>query len=69
MAFTDKFIQRPVLALVVSSLLLLLGGTALSRVKLREFPELERSVIYIETLYRGASARTAVFLRTSSIAS
>jgi multidrug efflux pump len=58
MAFTDHFIKRPVLAIVVSSLLLLLGGTALSRVNVREFPELERSVIYIETFYRGASART-----------
>ncbi len=58
MAFTDHFIQRPVLAIVVSSLLLLLGGTALSRVNIREFPELERSVIYVETSYRGASART-----------
>ena len=58
MSFTDKFIQRPVLAIVVSSLLLLLGGTALSRISLREFPELERSVIYIETIFPGASART-----------
>ena len=58
MAFTDHFIRRPVLAIVVSSLLLLLGGTALSRVQVREFPELERSVIHVTTLYRGASART-----------
>ncbi|CAA0101531.1 Multidrug resistance protein MexB [Halioglobus japonicus] len=58
MAFTDHFIQRPVLAIVISSLLLLLGGTALSRVNIREFPELERSVVYVETAYRGASART-----------
>ena len=58
MAFTDHFIKRPVLAIVVSSLLLLLGGTALSRINLREFPEIERSVIYIETAFRGASART-----------
>jgi len=58
MAFTDHFIRRPVLAIVVSSLLLLLGGTALSRVQVREFPELERSVIRVTTLYRGASART-----------
>lgn len=57
-AFTDVFIQRPVLAIVISSLLLLLGSTALSRINLREFPELERSVIYVETLYPGASART-----------
>jgi len=56
--FTDTFIRRPVLALVISSLILLLGGTALTRVSLREFPDLERSVIYIETVYRGASART-----------
>ncbi|MEZ5572637.1 MAG: efflux RND transporter permease subunit [Halioglobus sp.] len=58
MRFTDHFIQRPVLAIVISCLLLLLGGTALSRVNVREFPELERSVIYVETIYRGASART-----------
>ena len=58
MAFTDHFIRRPVLALVVSSLLLLLGGTALSRVNLREFPELERSVINVFTIYQGASAPT-----------
>ncbi len=58
MAFTDHFIKRPVLAIVISSLVLLLGATSLSRVSIREFPELERSVIYIETYYPGASART-----------
>ena len=56
--FTDIFIQRPVLAIVISSLLLLLGGTSLSSVGVREFPELERSVINVTTSYRGASART-----------
>ncbi|TDG12103.1 multidrug efflux protein [Seongchinamella unica] len=58
MRFTDVFIQRPVLAIVVSSLLLLLGGASLSKVGLRQFPALERSVIYINTYYPGASART-----------
>jgi hydrophobe/amphiphile efflux-1 (HAE1) family protein len=57
-AFTDTFIQRPVLAVVVSSLLLLLGAASMSRVGIREFPELERSVIRVDTVYRGASART-----------
>lgn len=57
-SFTDLFIKRPVLALVVSSLLMLLGGASLTRVDIREFPELERAVIYVETYYRGASART-----------
>ncbi len=58
MKFTDLFIQRPVLAIVVSSLLLLLGTASAFRVGVREFPELERSVIYVETYYPGASART-----------
>jgi multidrug efflux pump len=57
-AFTDTFIQRPVLAIVVSCLLLLLGTASLFRVGVREFPELERSVIHVDTVYRGASART-----------
>ena len=58
MRFTDTFIQRPVLALVVSSLLLLLGAASMTRVGVREFPELERGVISVDTIYRGASART-----------
>ncbi len=58
MRFTDHFIQRPVLAIVVSALLLLLGSASASRVEVREFPELERSVITVRTVYRGASART-----------
>ena len=58
MNFTDIFIKRPVLAIVVSSLLVLLGGASLSNIQLREFPELERSVIYVETIFQGASART-----------
>jgi len=57
-SFTDVFIKRPVLAIVISALLLLLGGQAASRLSVREFPELERSVIHVETVYSGASART-----------
>ncbi|MGB1139512.1 MAG: efflux RND transporter permease subunit [Halioglobus sp.] len=58
MNFTDIFIKRPVLAIVVSSLLVLLGGASLSSIKLREFPEIERSIITVNTIYNGASART-----------
>lgn len=58
MRFTDHFIKRPVLAIVVSALLLIAGLASLSKVALREFPELERSVIYVQTVYPGASART-----------
>lgn len=58
MKFTEHFIRRPVLATVVSALLLLLGTASAFRVGVREFPELERSVINVQTVYRGASART-----------
>ena len=58
MKFTDLFITRPVLAIVVSALLLLVGLQSASQLSIREFPELERSVITVETLYPGASART-----------
>ncbi len=58
MRFTDTFIQRPVLALVVSALILLLGIAAANRTSIREFPEVERSVIRVVTVYPGASARS-----------
>lgn len=58
MSFTDIFIRRPVLAIVVSALILLLGMQAASRLSVREFPELEHSVIHVETVFAGASART-----------
>jgi hydrophobe/amphiphile efflux-1 (HAE1) family protein len=58
MRFTDHFIERPVLAVVISALLLVLGLASLERVTLREFPALERSLIDVETIYPGANART-----------
>jgi multidrug efflux pump subunit AcrB len=38
-AFTDLFIRRPVLATVVSLLILLIGGMAALRLQVRQFPE------------------------------
>lgn len=58
MRFTDIFIRRPVLAIVVSALLLIAGLASLQKVTLREFPELERSVISVTTVYPGANSRT-----------
>ena len=58
MRFTDHFINRPVLAVVISALLVILGGASLARVTLREFPALERSIITVDTAYPGANART-----------
>ncbi len=58
MTFTDLFIKRPVLAVVVSALLLIAGLASLSKITLREFPEIERSIISVTTVYPGANSRT-----------
>ena len=67
MSPTDLFIKRPVLALVISSLILLLGSASMFRVPVREFPKLEKNVIEIMTFYRGASARTVQGLVTTPL--
>jgi len=54
--FTDYFIRRPILSFVISSLLVLLGVQAFFNVQIRQYPELETSVITITTAYPGASA-------------
>ncbi|HEX2549155.1 MAG TPA: efflux RND transporter permease subunit, partial [Gammaproteobacteria bacterium] len=56
MRFTDLFIKKPVLASVVSLLILFLGLRAMSELPLRQFPKMQNSVITITTSYPGASA-------------
>lgn len=56
MMFTDLFIKRPVLATVVSLVILLLGLKSIDSLELRQFPKLQNSQITIETAYPGASA-------------
>jgi len=55
-AFTDLFIRRPVLASVVSLLILLVGGMAAFKLQIRQFPETSNTTITITTTYPGASA-------------
>ena len=50
-AFTDLFIRRPVLASVVSLLILLVGGMAAFRLQVRQFPETSNTTITITTTY------------------
>ncbi len=54
--FTDYFIKRPVMSLVISTLIVLLGVQAFFDVQVRQYPELETSVITVTTAYPGASA-------------
>jgi len=55
MSFTDIFIRRPVLALVVSLLILLIGLRAMLGLPIRQFPKLSNTTITITTIYPGAS--------------
>jgi multidrug efflux pump len=56
MKFTDIFIQRPVLAIVVSLLILILGVQAGTNLTVRQYPRSDISVITINTVYVGANA-------------
>ena len=56
MAFTDIFIRRPVLASVVSLLILLVGLSAAFNLPVRQYPELTNTTITITTIYPGANA-------------
>src|SRR5690349_11803158 len=56
MNLTDIFIKRPVLACVISLLILLFGMRAMYTLELRQFPKMNDSVIKITTAYPGASA-------------
>ncbi|MDE2363586.1 MAG: efflux RND transporter permease subunit [Hyphomicrobiales bacterium] len=55
-AFTDLFIRRPVLASVVSLLILLIGAQAGFKLQIRQYPELKQTTITITTTYPGANA-------------
>ncbi len=56
MKFTDIFIQRPVLAIVVSLLILIAGIQAGTNLSVRQYPRSDIAVIKIETVYVGANA-------------
>ena len=56
MRFTDIFIQRPVLATVVSLLILLLGARAAMEMEIRQYPELESTTVTVTTAYPGAGS-------------
>jgi len=56
MVFTDIFIRRPVLATVVSLLILLVGLQAVLKLPVRQYPELSSTTITVTTTYPGANA-------------
>jgi multidrug efflux pump len=56
MRFTDIFIKRPVLATVVSLLILVIGVQAGFKLPIRQYPEMANTTITVSTIYPGANA-------------
>ena len=55
-SFTDIFIRRPVLALVVNLVILIAGFQAIRSLNFRQYPRSENASITVRTVYVGASA-------------
>jgi multidrug efflux pump len=55
-SFTDLFIRRPVLAIVVNLVILIAGFSAIRSLTVRQYPRSENATVTITTTYVGASA-------------
>ena len=56
MNLSEFFIKKPVFCFVLASFLILVGYLSLKELPLRQFPDIERSEITIDTIYPGASS-------------
>jgi len=54
--FTDLFVKRPVLAIVVNLVILIAGLQAIRSLSVRQYPRSDIAVISVSTVYVGASA-------------
>src|SRR5437016_5594514 len=55
-SFTDLFIKRPVLAMVVSFVILIAGLQAMKTINIRQYPRSDIAAITVTTVYVGADA-------------
>ncbi len=55
-SFTDIFIRRPVLAVVVNLVIVIAGLQAIRTLNVRQYPRMENATITVKTVYVGASA-------------
>ncbi len=56
MKFTDLFIKRPVLAMVVSLVILIAGLQSIRSLSVRQYPRSDIAIVQITTVYVGANA-------------
>src|SRR5881397_1901680 len=56
MKFTDLFVKRPVLAVVVNLVILIAGLQAIRSLSVRQFPRSDIAIVQVTTAYVGANA-------------
>jgi multidrug efflux pump len=56
MSFTDLFIRRPVIAIVVNLIIVIAGVQAIRSLNVRQFPRNDNAVVTVTTVYVGANA-------------
>src|SRR3954464_3013798 len=56
MRFTDLFVKRPVLAIVVNLVILIAGLQAIRSLSIRQYPRSDIAVVQVTTVYVGANA-------------
>jgi multidrug efflux pump len=56
MLISDVSVRRPVFAAVISLILVIVGGMAATTMPMREYPDIQRPIVSIDTSYRGAAS-------------
>ena len=56
MVLSSLSIKRPVLAMVMSLMIVLLGVISFDRLPVREYPNIDKPIMSVRTVYKGASA-------------
>src|ERR1700682_4119756 len=56
MKFTDLFVKRPVLAVVVNLVILIAGLQAIRSLSVRQYPRSDIAIVQVTTVYVGANA-------------
>ena len=56
MHISETTVRRPVLATVISMFLVLIGLVSYDKLTIREYPDIDKPVVTVTTIYRGASA-------------
>ncbi|MCF3649424.1 efflux RND transporter permease subunit [Synoicihabitans lomoniglobus] len=57
-SFTDLFVRKPVIALVVNIAILVVGLVSYNQLNTRQYPRSDSAVVNVSTIYFGASADT-----------